>query len=138
MVSYTQHIALPISKVWEHFLYKVEHPSHFVPGISKVHILEKTEDYVLRQMNLTNPQGEEITLVERITHKPYEVRYAIEEHPKYKGYVLNKAESISEQLTAITYSLYWQDKHTGSWYEELDTAKNAVLKTISFMEQHKS
>ena len=123
------------------FIIKLTNQKKFNNFFSKApddYILEKTEDYVLRQMNLTNPQGEEITLVERITHKPYEVRYAIEEHPKYKGYVLNKAESISEQLTAITYSLYWQDKHTGSWYEELDTAKNAVLKTISFMEQHKS
>lgn len=133
MVSYTQHIALPISKVWEYFLYKLEHPEHFVPGISKVHILEKTEDYVLRQMNLINPQGEEITLVERITHKPYEVRYAIEEHPKYKGYVLNRAVAINKVETAITYSIYWQDIETDVWYAEEETVKNAVLKTIAYI-----
>jgi hypothetical protein len=133
MVSYTQHIALPISKVWEHFLYKVEHPAHFVPGVSKVHILEKTEDYVLRQMNLTNPQGEEITLVERITHIPYEVCYAIEEHPKYKGYVLNRAVAINQEETTITYSIYWQDIETDVWYAEEETVKNAVLKTLAYI-----
>jgi len=133
MVSYTQHIALPISKVWDHFLYKVEHPAHFVPGVSKVHILEKTEDYVLRQMNLTNPQGEEITLVERITHIPYEVCYAIEEHPKYKGYVLNRAVAINQEETTITYSIYWQDIETDVWYAEEETVKNAVLKTLAYI-----
>jgi len=133
MVSYTQLIALPISKVWEHFLYKVEHPAHFVPGVSKVHILEKTEDYVLRQMNLTNPQGEEITLVERITHIPYEVCYAIEEHPKYKGYVLNRAVAINQEETTITYSIYWQDIETDVWYAEEETVKNAVLKTLAYI-----
>ena len=135
MVSYTQHIALPIAKVWEHFLFKVEHPAHFVPGISKVYILEKTESYILRQMNLTNPQGEEITLVERITHKPYEVCYAIEEHPKFEGYVLNIATPISEQETAITYAIHWKDSITGILYTEEATAKNAVLKSIDFMLQ---
>lgn len=134
MVSYTQHIALPIAKVWEHFLYKVEHPEHFVPGISNVHILEKTESYVLRQMNLTNPQGEEITLIERITHTPYEVCYTIEKHPKFEGYVLNIATPINEHETAITFSIHWRDKHADAWYEEFITVKNAVLKTISFME----
>ena len=87
----------------------------------------------MRQMNLTNPQGEEITLVERITHIPYEVCYAIEEHPKYKGYVLNRAVAINQEETTITYSIYWQDIETDVWYAEEETVKNAVLKTLAYI-----
>jgi hypothetical protein len=136
MVSYTHTVSLPISKVWEHFLFKVEHPEHFVPGVSDVHIIEKNEEFVDRQMNLSNPEGALITLVERITHKPYEVCYAILEHPKFKGYVLNQAVAINDSETAITYSIHWQDKLTEAWYAEEATAKNAVLKSIAFMEQN--
>lgn len=133
MVSYTQSVALPISKVWEHFLYKVEHPEYFVPGVSDVTIIEKSADAVIRQMKLINPQGEILNLIERITHKPYEVCYAIVEHPKYKGYVLNRAVAINQEETAITYSIYWQDIETDVWYAEEETVKNAVLKTIAYI-----
>jgi hypothetical protein len=133
MVSYTHTVSLPISKVWEHFLFKVEHPEHFVPGVSDAHIIEKNEEFVDRQMNLSNPEGALIKLVERITHKPFEVCYAILEHPKFKGYVLNQAVAINDSETAITYSIHWQDKLTEAWYAEEATAKNAVLKSIDFM-----
>jgi hypothetical protein len=135
MVSYTHAVLLPISKVWEHFLYKVEHPEHFVPGVSDVQVLEKVDTHVLRQMNLSTPQGDIVTLVERITHKPFEVCYAILEHPKFKGYVLNQAVAINESETAITYAIHWQDRLTEAWYTEEATAKNAVLKSIAYMEQ---
>ena len=41
MVSFSETIKKPIIEVWEHFLYKIEYPQYFVPGVSNVFIKEK-------------------------------------------------------------------------------------------------
>jgi hypothetical protein len=71
MISYAENISLSLEAVWAHFIYKVEHPEHFVPGVSDVHIIEKAEDYVIRSMDLVNPEGHQVTLLEKITFSPY-------------------------------------------------------------------
>ena len=50
MVSHSASVNAPLATVWEHFVCKIEHPEHFVPGVSHVVIREKTDDYVVRAM----------------------------------------------------------------------------------------
>jgi len=136
MISYTAMVNQPIDKVWKHFIYKIEHPENFVPGVSNVKILESTKDYVIREMDIKTPTGENIRLKEKITFSPYWVKFLILEHPIYEGYVENLAESISENKTAITYTLSWMNKETSEVFKQHEMIQNAVLNTVDYIMQH--
>lgn len=136
MVSHSETIQVPIEKVWEHFIYKIEHPEHFVPGVSNVIIKEKTADYVMRTMDITNPAGVKATVVEKITYAPYWVKFLIVDHAINEGYVDNLAEKISDTETRITYSIHWKNKQTGEAFSNADIPKMAVLKTVDYILQH--
>lgn len=133
MVSYSENIAVNIEKVWGHFLFKIEHPQHFVPGVDRVVIHEKTASFVLRSMDLTLPDGNKSTVTEKITWSPYTVNFLITDHPLYTGYVENKAEKITENETRITYSLHWISKQTLQPVENNEVIRNAVRKTIDYI-----
>lgn len=133
MVSHSEIINAPIATVWKHFIYKIEHPEHFVPGVSNVVIREKTNDYVVRAMDIALPGGANTTVVEKITHEPYVVKFEILEHPVYTGHVINLAEVVSENETKITYALHWVNKTTGEPFSNQDGPKSAVLKTVEFI-----
>jgi hypothetical protein len=135
MVSHSEIIQVPIEKVWEHFIYKIENPQHFVPGVSNVVIHEKTSDHVLRSMDVTNPAGAKSALVEKITSAPYWVKFLIVDHPMYEGHVDNLAEKISDTETRITYSIHWKNKETGEAFANADMPKMAVLKTVDYILQ---
>ncbi len=136
MVSYTTNIKVPIEKVWQHFIYKIEHPENFVPGVSNVIIKEKTADLVIRDMDIALPDGSRAILTEKITHAPYTVKFLIINHPIYSGYVDNIAEKISDNETKITFSLHWINKQTGEPFSNPEIAKKAVLKTADYILQH--
>jgi hypothetical protein len=136
MISYTAMVNQPIDKVWKHFINKIEHPENFVPGVSNVKILESTKDYVIREMDIKTPTGENIRLKEKITFSPYWVKFLILEHPIYEGYVENLAESISENKTAITYTLSWMNKETSEVFKQHEMIQNAVLNTVDYIMQH--
>ncbi|MEI6312772.1 MAG: AtaL-like protein [Bacteroidota bacterium] len=136
MISYNAIVNVPIEKVWEHFLLKIEQPQHFIPGVSNVKIVETHKDYVIREMDLKTPQGDSIRLKEKITFSPYWVKFLILDHPIYEGYVDNLAESISENKTAITYTLSWINKETREVFKQQEMIQNAVLKTVDYILQN--
>ena len=41
MIQFTQSIDVSLEKVWQQFIYKIEHPENFVPGVSNVIIKKK-------------------------------------------------------------------------------------------------
>ncbi|MFN8116887.1 MAG: AtaL-like protein [Bacteroidia bacterium] len=94
MISHSEKIKVPIEKVWEHFLYKIEHPEHFVPGASNAVIKEKSSDYIIREMDIALPNGLKARISEKITYSPYNVKFQIIDHPIYKGHVDNIAEKF--------------------------------------------
>lgn len=137
MVSYSETIEAPIESVWKHFLYKIEHPEHFVPGVSNVIVKEKTDSYVIRQMDIYLPNQPTVTFTEKITHSPYQVKFLIIDHPIHKGYVDNVAEKISDTQTKITFTLNWINKSTEEPVINQDIVKNAVLKTVDYIMKSK-
>ena len=133
MISHSENVQLPIAEVWEHFIYKIEHPQHFVPGVSNVVMREKHDDHVIRAMDIALPGGAAATVVEKITHAPYWVRFEIIDHPVYSGHVDNLAEMISDTETRVTYTMYWTNKSTGEAFSNPDLAKTAVQKSVAYM-----
>lgn len=134
MVQYSQIVKAPLSLVWEHFLYKINHPENFVPGVSNVEVLERNDAYVIRAMDLTFPDNNNTSrVVEQISCAPFWVKFLILEHPTFEGYVENLAEPISGNETKITFSIHWKNKKTGASFDHQEIAKNAVLKTIAYI-----
>jgi|694.fasta_scaffold40792_5 hypothetical protein len=133
MISHSELINKSIETVWENFVFKIEHPEYFVPGVSDVIITEKNDMHTLREMNITSPDGITIRLKEKITHAPYWVKFLIIEHPIYNGYVDNIAEKISETETKITYTINWVNKKTGEIFSNQELVKSAVLKSIDYI-----
>ncbi|MBC7864320.1 MAG: DUF1857 family protein [Bacteroidia bacterium] len=138
MISYSENIQMPLDLVWKNFIYKIEHPEHFVPGVSNVLIKEKTDEFIIREMDIEPPGGSKFRIVEKITHSPYLVKFLIIEHPVYSGYVDNTAEKISDTETKITFSQNWLNKETGEQFRNEEMIKNAVQKTIKFILQQRA
>ena len=133
MISYSENIKVPLDVVWQHFIYKIEHPEHFVPGVSNVSIKENNDAYIIREMDIEPDGGLKVRLIEKITYSPYWVKFLIIDHPVYSGYVDNIAERISDNETKITFSLNWTNKETGETFSNQEMIKNAVLKTVAFI-----
>jgi hypothetical protein len=135
MVQYSTIVNASLEKVWEHLLLKIEKPENFVPGVSDVLVLDKSEDFVTRKMTITTEKNA-TTLVEKITFVPYKVRFRLLEHPKFEGYVDNDIEFISENETEIIFTINWKDKKTEFEFDNQEMVKNAVLKTKKYIEEN--
>lgn len=135
MALFSTSIDASIAKVWEHLLHKIEHPEAFVPGVSEVIILEKNDDFVVRQMTITvNEVASKV--IEKITSSPYTVRFELLEHPEFSGFVDNQAMAISENETQLTFTMNWVNKHTQLVFDNPELIKNAVLKTKNHIENN--
>jgi hypothetical protein len=75
-------------------------------------------------------------LKEKITFIPYKVRFLLLEHPSLEGFVDNDIRAISENETEMTFTINWMDKTTKTEINNFEMAKNAVLKTKTFIENN--
>ena len=135
MAQFTTTVNASLEKVWNHLLYKIEHPENFVPGVSNIIISERNSEFVIRQMTVTTPENNTI-LKEKITFIPYKVRFLLLEHPSMEGFVDNDIRKISENETEITLTLDWRDKTSKMEINNLELLKNAVLKTKTYIEEN--
>jgi ribosome-associated toxin RatA of RatAB toxin-antitoxin module len=135
MVQFSTVVNASLEKVWEHLIYKIEKPENFVPGVSDVEIIEKKDDFVIRQMKITQESGISI-LKEKITFIPFKVRFLLVDHPKYEGYVDNDIKELASNQTEVTFTINWFDKETNTEVNNYEMAKNAVLKTKKFIEEN--
>ena len=132
-MQYTTTVNASLEKVWEDLIYKIDHPEHFVPGVSDVILFEKNSDFVSRQMTVTTNEATTI-LKEKITFVPYKVRFLLIDHPKLEGYVDNDIRAISATETEMTFTINWTDKTTKEAVNNFEMVKSAVLKTKTFIE----
>jgi Domain of unknown function (DUF1857) len=135
MVQFTTIVNASLEKVWKQLLLKIDHPQNFVPGVSNVQILEKTDTFVIRQMTVTTAENTTV-LKEEITFIPYKVRFLLLEHPTMEGYVDNDIKYISENETEMTFTINWKDKMTQTEINNEELLKNAVLKTKTHIEEN--
>jgi NACalpha-BTF3-like transcription factor len=135
MAQFSTIVNASLEKVWEHLILKIEHPENCVPGVSNVLILEKTTDFIIREMTVTTTEAITV-LKEKITFIPYKVRFELLEHPKLEGFVDNDIRLISDNETEMTFNIHWKDKSTKTEINNLDMVKNAVLKTKTFIENN--
>ena len=134
-ISHSEIVNASLNKVWQHLLYKIDHPEKFVPHVSDVVVIEKNTEAIIRQMKINMPDNA-IIIVEKITASPYVVRFEIMEHPDAKGYVENHAESINEHTTRLTYTMNWQKKSNYGSANNPDILKTAALKSKNYIEEN--
>ena len=133
-ITYSEIVNASLSDVWKHLLFKIDNPQHFVPNVSDVDILEKTEDATIRKMTVAMP-NQTMTIIENITAKPYLVTFEIKEHPTFTGYVNNLAEEMDEHQTRLTYTMCWINKVTHQSANNSDILKAAVQKSKHYIEE---
>ena len=133
-VSHTEIVNAPLHEVWKHLLFKIDNPQYFVPNVSDVQILEKTEEATIRKMTVTMPD-KAMTISEKITAAPYWVKFEIMEHPMFTGYVTNLAEEIDGQSTRLTYTMNWENKITHESANNIEILKAAVNKSKDYIEK---
>ncbi|HJV65013.1 MAG TPA: AtaL-like protein [Geomonas sp.] len=73
--------------LWNVLMDRLENPGRYLPGVSEVRILERSEGELLREMKL---HGELVK--ERILVKPHdsELHHELLEHPQFTGLVVTK------------------------------------------------
>lgn len=135
MAQFSTVVNASLEKVWNDLILKIEQPEKFVPGVSKVVISERNNDFVIRQMTVTTDETTTI-LKEKITFSPYKIRFLLLEHPKLEGYVDNDIKFVSEIETEVTFTINWIDKVTKSAINNQEMVKNAVLKTKKYIEEN--
>lgn len=135
MAQFSTIVKASLEKVWEHLLLKIEHPENFVPGVSNVVVLEKSADFIIREMTVTTAEATTV-LKEKITFVPYKVRFELLEHPKLEGFVDNDITFLSDNETEMTFNINWKDKSTQTEINNSEMVKNAVLKTKTFIENN--
>ena len=133
-ISHTEIVNASLYDVWQHLLYKIDHPEKFVPNVSDVEVIEKNVETTLRKMKITMPD-KSMTIIEKIIASPYVVRFEIMEHPTVKGYVENLAEAVNEKSTKLTYIMNWQNTLDNSPANNADMLKAAVNKSKLFIEE---
>ena len=133
-IVHTEIVHASLNDVWQHLLFKIDNPQHFVPNVSDVEILEKTKDATIRKMSVAMP-NQTITIIERITAKPYLVKFEIIEHPTFTGYVNNLAEGIDGQQTRLTYTMCWLNKVTNESANNIEILRAAVNKSKQYIEE---
>lgn len=133
-VSHTEIVNAPISEVWKHLLFKIDNPQHFVPNVSDVEILEKTDEFTIRKMTVAMPD-KTMTIIEKITSAPYWVKFEIMEHPTFTGYVNNLVEEINDSSTRLTYTMSWYNKLSNEPANNIEILKAAVNKSKQYIEQ---
>lgn len=133
-ITHSEIVKAPIEKVWEALVLKIEQPQYFVPNVSDVIILEKTEEFIIRQMSMK--AGDiKMDMIEKISASPYIVRFDIISHPKNTGYVLNEASPIDANSTLLTYTMCWQDKINNTPSNNPEILKAAVILSKEFIEK---
>lgn len=134
IISHTEIVNAPLTKVWEHLLFKINHPQYFVPNVSEVEILEKSTEFTIRKMTVKMP-NQEMTIIEKITSKNYQVNFEIIQHPIFSGYVNNIAEPINENSTKLTYTMCWLNTSNQTPANNMEVLKGAVIKSKEYIEQ---
>src|SRR3954471_6464811 len=96
-------VKAPIPTIWEMLLDKVENPSKYVPGVSKTEILERGAGWVVRRM-----QTDAFEVTERINIdlERLEIVFALIEHPRYTGMVVNRIWPGDDD-PELMYTLNW-------------------------------
>ena len=102
-ISHSEQINSTFETLWTLLLDKAQHPDRTIKEVTRVEVLEKYDESILRQM-----QALGITIKERITIDKQNkiVRFDLIENSMFTGYFLNKVEGYDGKLTLI-YEQNW-------------------------------
>ena len=102
-ISHSEQINSTFETLWTLLLDKVQHPDRTIKEVTRVEVLKKYDDGILRQM-----QALGMAIKERITidEQNKTVRFDLIENSMFTGYFLNKVDGYDGKLT-LTYEQNW-------------------------------
>lgn len=137
--TFKTEVDAPLNLLWELLIDKIENPQRYVAGVKTVNILEKNDQYVLRQMTT-----DKFTVKEKITwnNDTKEILFTLIDDPYFTGQVLNKiiTSSDNNQPHQLEFTLDWKPLNPENEYSNLELSsavEKAVLHTKMLAEQQK-
>lgn len=93
-ISYSAEVFAPFETIWQLMLYRIEHPQGYLPGSEDARIIERHDDFLVREVTARG-----IAITERVTidREKREIRYMPMEHPLFSGTVTQRAVPASRQ-----------------------------------------
>lgn len=97
----------PVETVWNLLIDKIRHPERYVPGVTRVTILEASDAGVLREMTAGG-----LKVTERITQdaERREVVFTLVDHPVYMGQVVNRIAVGRDGRPVLEYVMNWMPR----------------------------
>ncbi len=134
--SYSSPVNSSVTILWNLLLDKIENPQKYISDVKESKIIEKTPNFVIREM-----QTSKLQLLEKITvnETTREVCFTLIDHPVFTGSVINKIDIPAKDGEALllTFSLNWQPKNPELVENNTEVAemiKQAVLHTKALAE----
>ena len=102
-ISHSEQINSTFETLWTLLLDKAQHPDRTIKEVTRVEVLKKYDDGILRQM-----QALGMTIKERITIDEQNkiIRFELIQNSMFTGYFLNKVKEYDGELTLI-YEQNW-------------------------------
>lgn len=112
-----------LQTIWDVLLDRIEHPERYMQGVDSFEFLESTEDFAVREILIQGfPLRERITIDERLG----EVRYALQDHPLFRGDVYNAlippANDDPKALPVVQFRMDWQPLNSEAQSAEAEGA----------------
>jgi len=110
MPQFRHHIPVkaPLETVWELLLDKVEHPQRYIESVLEYTILDRSKDWVLREMKLPG----QATLRELVVldERDHVITFTLIDHPCFEGEVTNRVSPSPEQegLAELEFAMDWR------------------------------
>lgn len=124
MVVHCEHDTL-----WNLLIDRLENPGKYSPGVTEARIVERSDDVMIREMQL---HGEHVK--EKITVMPHEsqISHELIEHPQFKGIITTRIVRTARQSpVAPQYLEYDMEIQNKSWkVEGVVKGEDEIIKDI--------
>lgn len=103
--SVLMHIEAPPETVWALLVDKVEHPQRYLEGVLDYRILDRGEDWVLRELEVPDILFRERVQLDAASGT---VTFTLEDHPCCEGRILNRMMPGPDGTVDLEFLLDWQ------------------------------
>lgn len=122
-ISFSAEVHAPFETLWELLLERIEHPKEYLPGAGDARIIERHDDFLVREV-----RAHGLVLKEEVTvdKGKGEIRYLLLEHPLFSGTVIQRAVPASRQSPVSPVHL----SMVVDWVPKNEEAERIIVETM--------
>ena len=122
-ISFGALVHAPFDALWEILLDRIEHPQEYIPGAEGVQIIERSDDFWVREVRARG-----LVLREQVTvdKGKGEICYTLLEHPLFSGTVTQRVVPASRQSPVAPVHL----SMVVDWVPKNEDAEKIIIETM--------